>query len=114
LSVIALKQHPKIASRAKQLLDANFAQMLKILDSVNYFLDVVRPPYGTIVFPRIKSGSTDEFLRVLREDYKTSVVPGSFFEMPDHFRLGIGCSTEDLRQGLENLQSVARILTQSR
>jgi aspartate/methionine/tyrosine aminotransferase len=114
LSVIALKQHPKIASRAKQLLDTNFAQMLKILDSVNYFLDVVRPPYGTIVFPRIKSGSTDEFLRVLREDYKTSVVPGSFFEMPDHFRLGIGCSTEDLRQGLENLQSVARILTQSR
>jgi hypothetical protein len=39
----------------------------------------------------------------LRENYETSVVPGKFFEMPRHFRLGIGGETEELRAGLERL-----------
>jgi len=30
-------------------------------------------------------------------------VPGRFFEMPQHFRIGIGGETENLREGLERL-----------
>jgi aspartate/methionine/tyrosine aminotransferase len=45
---------------------------------------------GTVVFPRLKTGNVEEFCRLFREKYEGSVVPGSFFEMPDHFRLGIG------------------------
>jgi aspartate/methionine/tyrosine aminotransferase len=31
------------------------------------------------------------------------VVPGSFFDMPQHFRIGIGGETEMTRIGLERL-----------
>jgi bifunctional pyridoxal-dependent enzyme with beta-cystathionase and maltose regulon repressor activities len=33
------------------------------------------------------------------------VVPGEFFEMPDHIRLGIGCDSEMLEGGLKRLGS---------
>jgi len=39
----------------------------------------------------------------LREKYETSVVPGRFFEMPQHFRIGIGGPSAELREGLERL-----------
>ena len=48
-------------------------------------------------------GSADGFCRVLREKYETSVVPGSFFGMEQHFRLGICCPTATLITGLERL-----------
>jgi len=41
----------------------------------------------------------------LREKYETSVVPGEFFEAPQHFRLGIGGETANLRAGLERLEA---------
>ena len=64
-------------------------------------LEWVEPENGIIAFPRIKGpGSGDELARRLREDYATSVVPGSFFEEPRHFRLGFGAAPEILDRGL--------------
>jgi aspartate/methionine/tyrosine aminotransferase len=40
---------------------------------------------------------------LLREKYETSVVPGRFFEMPEHFRLGFAGDTNVLESGLERL-----------
>jgi aspartate/methionine/tyrosine aminotransferase len=40
---------------------------------------------------------------LLRDKYETSVVPGRFFEMPEHIRIGFGCETEILAGGLERL-----------
>jgi aspartate/methionine/tyrosine aminotransferase len=40
---------------------------------------------------------------LLREKYETSVVPGRFFEMPAHFRVGLGGDSETLAEGLERL-----------
>ena len=31
------------------------------------------------------------------------MVPGEYFEMPDHFRMGIGGDTEMLEEGLKRL-----------
>jgi aspartate/methionine/tyrosine aminotransferase len=42
---------------------------------------------------------------LLREKYETTVVPGEFFEMPRHFRLGIGGDTPELHAGLERLSA---------
>ena len=39
----------------------------------------------------------------MKDKYETSVVPGSFFEMPAHFRVGLGGDSETLTQGLERL-----------
>jgi aspartate/methionine/tyrosine aminotransferase len=40
---------------------------------------------------------------MLREQFETSVVPGEFFEQPQHFRIGFCGNTETVRGGLERL-----------
>jgi aspartate/methionine/tyrosine aminotransferase len=56
-----------------------------------------------VSFPRLKRGSVDAFCELLRGKYETSVVPGRFFEMADHFRIGIGGHTEMTAEGLGRL-----------
>jgi hypothetical protein len=41
----------------------------------------------------------------LRDPFDTSVVPGEFFERPEHFRIGICGATETVRGGLERLEA---------
>lgn len=60
---------------------------------------------GITAFPRLRSGKTEELNRLLREDYDTSIVPGGWFEMPEHFRVGIGGPTDDVAEGLARLGS---------
>jgi aspartate/methionine/tyrosine aminotransferase len=104
LSVIALQQLDQISARARTLLQTNHELVNQFLDSRDD-LEAVRPEFGTIVFPRVKRGTTEELIAVLRTRYETSVVPGSFFEMPAHFRLGFAGDTETLAAGLERLGS---------
>jgi aspartate/methionine/tyrosine aminotransferase len=42
---------------------------------------------------------------LLREKYETTVVPGKFFGMPQHFRIGIGGETAELGAGLDRLRA---------
>ena len=102
LSVIALNRLDAIAARAKSLLDTNRELVNRFLDSRSD-LEAVRPQHGTIVFPRLKDGNTEKLVELLRVKYETSVAPGRFFEMPEHFRLGFSCRTETLLGGLERL-----------
>ncbi|HVG22268.1 MAG TPA: aminotransferase, partial [Blastocatellia bacterium] len=59
--------------------------------------------FGTVVSPLLKRGGVDALCGLLREKYETTVVPGKFFEMPRHFRIGIGCDSAMLASGLERL-----------
>lgn len=102
LSVLALKRLPEIAARSKQLLSTNRALLKKFLDSRPDLL-AIRPEAGTLVFPFLASGHVDAFCQLLREKYETSVVPGRFFEAPEHFRIGFGMETETLTQGLSRI-----------
>lgn len=103
LSVVALKQIDEIAARARALLDRNRALLNSFLDTRDD-LEVVRPPYGTVMFPRLRSGETSTRLcRLLREKYETTVVPGRFFKRSTHFRVGIAGPTDVLEAGLERL-----------
>lgn len=104
LSMIALDHLPEIARRSKELLATNRALLNKFLDSRSD-LELLRPPAGTVVFPRLAKGNAEEFIALLREKYETEVVPGRFFEMPNHFRLGIGGDTQMLREGLERVSA---------
>ena len=66
-------------------------------------MEVFRSGNGTVTFPRLRQGSADNFCERLRSRYETSVVPGRFFEMPEHFRIGIGGDPEMTAKGLERL-----------
>jgi aspartate/methionine/tyrosine aminotransferase len=102
LSVLAFDHLAKFRERAQALLRGNRGLLNSFLDSSND-LECFRPAAGTVVFPRLVQGDPVTFLQLLRDKYETSVVPGRFFDMPDHFRLGIGGDTENLRAGLERL-----------
>jgi hypothetical protein len=102
LSVIAFDHLNKVSARASRLLDANRASLTRFLDARSD-LDYYRPEQGTIIFPKLRTGEVDEFVTLLREKYDTSVVPGRYFDMPQHFRIGIGGDPEMTRLGLEHL-----------
>jgi aspartate/methionine/tyrosine aminotransferase len=102
MSVMAFDHLDRFRSRARDLLTANRALLDAFLDSRDD-LECFRPPAGSIVFPRLGNGEPGAFFQLLREKYETSVVPGIFFEMPDHFRLGIGGPTAELSAGLDRL-----------
>jgi aspartate/methionine/tyrosine aminotransferase len=102
LSVVALKQLEGIAERAQSRLSKHRELLNQFLDGRDD-LEVVRPPFGSIMFPRLSRGDTEKLCRLLREKYETSVVPGSFFAMPAHFRIGMGGETESFTEGLDRL-----------
>jgi aspartate/methionine/tyrosine aminotransferase len=102
LSVVAMQQLEGSGERAKQLLDRNRQILNDFLDTRDD-LEVVRPEFGTVMFPRVRHGTSERLCELLREKYETSVVPGIFFEMPAHFRIGIAGNTDLLQKGLERL-----------
>jgi aspartate/methionine/tyrosine aminotransferase len=104
MSEVALENLPKIAARAKTLVDTNRAILKSFLDSRKELL-AIWPVAGTIVFPQLIAGHTEAFVQLLREKYETGVVPGRFFEAPDHFRMGIGGSTDKLRESLSRVSA---------
>jgi len=103
LSIVALDQLAELAERARTLLDRNRHLLNEFLDT-REDLETVRPEFGTVMFPRVRNGNADQLCRVLREKYETSVVPGNFFELPAHLRIGIAVDTEMLKTGLERLE----------
>ena len=102
MSVMAFDHLTQFRERARALLTANRALLDAFLDA-RADLECVRPPAGSVVFPRLSRGEPEKFFTLLREKYETSVVPGAFFESPQHFRLGIGGDTVTLKEGLARL-----------
>jgi aspartate/methionine/tyrosine aminotransferase len=107
LSVIALQNLDRMAARSRAILEANRTVFDGFLESCES-LELFRPQHGTIVFPRLRQGDANRFCALLREKYETAVVPGSFFEMPNHFRLGLGGPTEMVAAGLARLADALR------
>ncbi len=103
LSVYALDHLEKISARSKALLERNWKTLDNFLAMQPELVETVRPRGGTIVFPRAPSGDGDTFCKLLREKYETSAVPGSFFEMPDRVRIGIGGETSEVEEGLHRV-----------
>jgi aspartate/methionine/tyrosine aminotransferase len=102
LSVVAFQQIDELAARAKAVLDKNRATLNEFLDT-REDLQTIRPEFGTVAFPRLVKGTADDLCSLLRKKYETSVVPGRFFDMPAHFRIGIAGDREVLEKGLDRL-----------
>jgi aspartate/methionine/tyrosine aminotransferase len=104
LSCIALRNIDRIIMHARQLLETNRGVLNSFLSS-RAELEWTEHEHGTVSFPRLKEGNADELCALLMEKYETSVVPGRFFEMPQHFRIGIGGDTNTLTEGLARLSA---------
>ena len=105
LSVAALNQLPKIAGRAKAMLETNRATLNSFLRERDD-IDGVPTRFGTTSFPRLRDGSVEKLSTLLIEKYETAVVPGRFFESPNHIRIGLCCPPENFREGIARLGKV--------
>ena len=102
LSVAALNQLPKIAARAKAMLETN-RQTLNDFFTTRDDVDVVPTKFGTTSFPRLRNGDVDQLCALLIEKYETAVVPGRFFESPQHTRIGLCCEPKNFGEGVARL-----------
>lgn len=102
LSVLALAQIAGITRRAQTILQANRSAWHAFLDS-RPDLQAVPAEFGMISFPRLRPGSVEALCTRLRAKYDTTVVPGHFFGMPQHFRLALGGQVEMVATGLQRL-----------
>ena len=102
MAVAALDHLDRIRARARSILDPNRLILNEFLAN-HPQLDCPPSQFGTTVFPRLRVGKAADFVALARERYETSVVPGEFFEQPQHFRIGLCAEPEGLRGGLERL-----------
>jgi aspartate/methionine/tyrosine aminotransferase len=112
LAVVALDNLERIRDRARALLEPNRALTNEFL-SQHPELDCESSRFGTTVFPRLRTGDASIFITMLREQFETSVVPGEFFEQPQHFRIGFGGATEAVRGGLERMRAALKAFYQT-
>lgn len=104
LSCAALANLDKIAARARRIIETNSQTLNAFYQSCEH-LEWTEHKFGTVSFPRLKRGNVDALTSLLAEKYETSVVPGRFFEMPEHLRIGVGGDNSMLAEGLKRLQT---------
>jgi aspartate/methionine/tyrosine aminotransferase len=104
LSVVALKKLAKFIARAKGILEPNRAVLKDFLDS-REDLQVVHTEAGTTSFPRLLKGRVEDLYSLLHQKYDTAIVPGSFFESPQHFRIGMCAEPELFKEGVKRLDA---------
>jgi aspartate/methionine/tyrosine aminotransferase len=102
LSVVAFQQLPAIRERARKIVDADRVLLNDFL-SKQTGVSAARTEFGTTSFLRLKNGDAEQFLQRLRTEYETSAVPGRFFGMPNHFRIGMGVNSEMFGEGLRRI-----------
>jgi aspartate/methionine/tyrosine aminotransferase len=102
MAVAAFANLERMRDRARPLVDQDRAALAGFLERETR---VSAPPtnFGTTAFLKLKRGEADPFLDRLRNQYETSVVPGRFFEMPNHFRVGMGVDSAMFAEGLKRI-----------
>jgi hypothetical protein len=102
LSVAAFQHLDLLRERARRIVDAD-RKLLRDFLVQQSAISAAWTDWGTTSFVQFRDGNADIFLERLRSEFDTSAVPGRFFEMPDHFRIGMGVNTEMFNGGLNRL-----------
>jgi aspartate/methionine/tyrosine aminotransferase len=103
LSVAAFQHLDLLRERARRIVEADRRVLSEFLDRCEE-ISAPRTQWGTTAFLHLRHGNADEFLGRLRQEYETSAVPGRFFEMPDHFRIGMGVDSAMFAEGLRRIE----------
>ena len=110
LSVAAFKHLNLLRERARRIVEAD-RNVLRDFLAQQSTISAVWTDWGTTSFLRLsrdRGSNADVFLERLQSKFDTSAVPGRFFEMPDHFRIGMGVNTEMFGEGLSRISRALR------
>jgi hypothetical protein len=102
LACIAFDRIDDVIGDSPATLDRNRRLFNDFVSSRND-VDCMPAEHGITAFPRWAGGDTTRLDAHLREHYDTAVVPGRWFEMAEHFRIGFGLPTADFEEGLKRL-----------
>ena len=102
LSVAAFEHLDAIRERARRVVEADRVLLCEFLARETK-VSAARTEFGTTALLRLLNGDVEEFLARLRVEQETSAVPGRFFGMPNHFRVGMGVNTEMFGEGLRRI-----------
>jgi len=102
LACIALDRLDEIGAEALAPLPRNRA-LANAFFAGRRDLEAAPMVHGITAFPRLLRGDPDALDALLREKYDTAIVPGRFFGLADHFRIGVGGPTDMAEAGLERL-----------
>jgi aspartate/methionine/tyrosine aminotransferase len=104
LACIAFDHIDEVVGDTPVMLDRN-RSLFNAFAAARDDLSCMAARHGITAFPRWHVGETERLDQHLRERYDTAVVPGRWFEMPDHFRIGFGLPTDDFEEALVRLGS---------
>jgi aspartate/methionine/tyrosine aminotransferase len=102
LGLIALGHLEALRARALSMITPNRVAYRALLGN-HPALEQVIFDHGTTIFPRLRQGGGDALLARLKAQFETSVVPGRYFGLPRHFRVGLAGDTAMTAKGLERL-----------
>ena len=102
LSVVAFQNLDRIRERGRKIIEADRVLLNDFLDHQKG-VSAPRTKFGTTAIVRLMDGVVEPFLARLRAEYETTLVPGRFFDLPNHFRIGMGVDTEMFSEGLKRI-----------
>jgi aspartate/methionine/tyrosine aminotransferase len=102
LSIVALENLNHIRERGRRIVETDRGLLREFLVRAEG-ISAPCTEFGTTAILRLASDNVDNFLTRLRTEHETSAVPGHFFGLPNHFRVGMGVDTEMFREGLHRI-----------
>ncbi len=102
LACIAFDRIDDVIRETPSLLKRNRARFNAFVEG-HPELECAPAIHGITAFPRWSGGDTERLNDRSLEHYDTAVVPGRWFEMPDHFRVGFGLAASDFDEAIKRL-----------
>lgn len=104
LGLAALRARETILARNLDIITKNLGECQRFFSSYREYFQWLSPQAGSIAFPRwVGPGSVEDFCQQVLERQGVMIVPGSIFDYPAHFRVGLG--RRNLPQVLEPLEA---------
>jgi aspartate/methionine/tyrosine aminotransferase len=110
LSLTAFEHIDRLKSRSRQILAENLS-IVRAMAQSHPRLEWLEPAAGTTAFPRVKDvDDTSELVERLIRDHDTIVVPGHFFQAPQHIRIAFGGKTDMVKEAVARLSRALLML----
>ena len=108
LSLTAFEQIDRLKSRARQILADESVHRARD-GQAHRRLEWLEPAAGTTAFPRVTDvDNTSDLVERLIRDHDTIVVPGHFFQAPQHIRIAFGGRSEMIGEAMTRLDRALR------
>jgi aspartate/methionine/tyrosine aminotransferase len=108
LSLTAFENIERFRIRARKILADNLA-VVRAMAASHPQLEWLEPAAGTTAFPRVKgTDDTRELVDRLIRDHDTIVVPGHYFQAPQHIRIAYGGSIAMVQEAVARLDRALR------